>query len=140
MSSGAVRYSKSSYVNFRPAANHGTRSPSTERPTDTLRNCVHTNVGWSPRNGQTAGGDYRKSAYTWCPARAERARHSCRCALALALASGGGRVLLMEVEGRQGIAQLFDTPPLPYEERLVAVAPDGGEVFALAVDPEAALL
>lgn len=61
-------------------------------------------------------------------------------ALALALASGGRRVLLMEVEGRQGIAQLFDTPPLPYEEKSVAVAPDGGEVFALAVDPEAALL
>lgn len=61
-------------------------------------------------------------------------------ALALALAAGGRRVLLMEVEGRQGIAQLFDTPPLPYEERLVAVAPDGGEVFALAIDPEAALL
>ncbi len=61
-------------------------------------------------------------------------------ALALALASGGKRVLLMEVEGRQGIAQLFDTAPLPYEERLVAVAPDGGEVFALAVDTEAALL
>ena len=35
-------------------------------------------------------------------------------ALALALATGGGRVLLMEVEGRQGIAQLFDRPPLPY--------------------------
>lgn len=61
-------------------------------------------------------------------------------AMALALASGGGKVLLMEVEGRQGIAQMFDTPPLPYEERQVAVAPDGGEVFALAVDPEAALL
>ncbi len=61
-------------------------------------------------------------------------------ALALALASGGRRVLLMEVEGRQGIAQLFDTAPLPYEERLVAVAPDGGEVFALAIDTEAALL
>jgi len=61
-------------------------------------------------------------------------------ALALALASGGRRVLLMEVEGRQGIAQLFDTAPLPYEERLVAVAPDGGDVFALAVDTEAALL
>lgn len=61
-------------------------------------------------------------------------------ALALSLASGGRKVLLMEVEGRQGIAQLFDTPPLPYEERSVAVAPDGGEVFALAVDPEAALL
>ena len=44
-------------------------------------------------------------------------------ALALALASGGKRVLLMEVEGRQGIAQLFDVPPLPYEERKIAVAP-----------------
>jgi len=61
-------------------------------------------------------------------------------ALALALASGGGRVLLIEVEGRQGIAQLFDVPPLPYLERSVAVAPGGGEVFALAIDPEEALL
>ena len=61
-------------------------------------------------------------------------------ALALALAGGGGRVLLVEVEGRQGIAQLFDVPPLPYAERSVAVAPGGGEVYALAVDPEAALL
>ncbi len=61
-------------------------------------------------------------------------------ALALALATGGRRTLLIEVEGRQGIAQLFDTPPLPYEERRIAVAPDGGEVRALAVDVEAALL
>jgi anion-transporting ArsA/GET3 family ATPase len=61
-------------------------------------------------------------------------------ALALALAAEGRRTLLMEVEGRQGIAQLFDTAPLPYEERRVARAPDGGEVRALAVDPEAALL
>jgi hypothetical protein len=61
-------------------------------------------------------------------------------ALALALASGGKRVLLTEVEGRQGIAQLFDTAPLPYEERKVAVAPRGGDVYALAVDPEEALL
>src|SRR4051812_6258992 len=65
--------------------------------------------------------------------------------LALALAAGGRQVLLTEVEGRQGIAQLFDTPPLPYEERKVAVAPPGysgrgGEVYALAVDPEAALI
>ena len=36
-------------------------------------------------------------------------------ALALALAAGGHRVLVLEVEGRQGLAQLFDTPPLPYE-------------------------
>ena len=61
-------------------------------------------------------------------------------ALALALAEGGGRVLLVEVEGRQGIAQLFDTAPLPYEERSIAIAPGGGEVFALAIDPEQALL
>ena len=61
-------------------------------------------------------------------------------ALALALASGGRKVLLAEVEGRQGIAQLFDCPPLPYEERKVAIAPGGGDVFALAIDPEMALL
>lgn len=61
-------------------------------------------------------------------------------ALALALASGGRRVLLVEVEGRQGLAQLFDCAPLPYEERKVAVAPDGGDVHALAIDPEAALV
>jgi anion-transporting ArsA/GET3 family ATPase len=61
-------------------------------------------------------------------------------ALALALAAGGRQVLLTEVEGRQGIAQLFDTPPLPYEERRVAVARGGGEVYALAIDPEQALL
>lgn len=61
-------------------------------------------------------------------------------ALALALATDGRRVLLLEVEGRQGIAQLFDTAPLPYEERPVAVAPGNGDVIALAIDPEAALL
>ncbi|GLW64546.1 ATPase [Actinomadura rubrobrunea] len=61
-------------------------------------------------------------------------------ALALALAAGGRKVLLVEVEGRQGIAQLFDCPPLPYEERRVAVAPDGGDVYALAIDTEEALI
>lgn len=61
-------------------------------------------------------------------------------ALALALASGGRRVLLCEVEGRQGIASVFDVAPLPYGERQVAVGPDGGEVVALAIDAEAALL
>jgi anion-transporting ArsA/GET3 family ATPase len=61
-------------------------------------------------------------------------------ALALALASGGRRVLLVEVEGRQGLAQLFDTPPLPYEERKIAVAPGGGDVYGLAIDPNEAVL
>jgi anion-transporting ArsA/GET3 family ATPase len=57
-------------------------------------------------------------------------------------------VLLIEAEGRQGIARLFDRPPLPYEERKIAIAPGeaydgrdpGGDVYALAIDPEGALL
>jgi anion-transporting ArsA/GET3 family ATPase len=61
-------------------------------------------------------------------------------ALALALAEEGRRTLLVEVEGRQGIAQLFETEALPYKERRIAIGPGGGEVFALAIDAELALL
>ena len=61
-------------------------------------------------------------------------------ALALALAAGGRRTLLVEVEGRQGVAQLFGTPPLPYEERKITAAAGGGEVRVLAIDAEEALL
>jgi anion-transporting ArsA/GET3 family ATPase len=66
-------------------------------------------------------------------------------ALAVALSCGGRKVLLIEVEGRQGIARLFDCPPLPYEERKVAIGlgengHPGGDVYALAMDPEGALL
>ncbi len=61
-------------------------------------------------------------------------------ALALTLASGGRKVLLVEVEGRQGIAQLFDVPPLPYQELKIATAEHGGQVNALAIDIEAAFL
>jgi anion-transporting ArsA/GET3 family ATPase len=69
-------------------------------------------------------------------------------AMALALATAGRKILLIEVEGRQGIARLFDRPPLPYEERKVAIGlgangrsgQEGGDVYALAVDPEGALL
>lgn len=66
-------------------------------------------------------------------------------ALALALASHGKNVLLCEVEGRQGIARMFDVDPLPYAERRIATglshhggAP--GNVYALHIDAEAALL
>ena len=65
---------------------------------------------------------------------------SVAAALALALAEGGRRTLLAEVEGRQGIAQLFERQPLPYQELRIATVPGGGEVRALAVDPEEALL
>lgn len=66
-------------------------------------------------------------------------------ALALAHASRGRSVLLCEVEGRQGIAQMFDVPPLPYAETLVVKGSNGpdavrGEVYALAIDPESALM
>jgi anion-transporting ArsA/GET3 family ATPase len=67
-------------------------------------------------------------------------------ALALALASNGKQVLLCEVEGRQGIARMFDVDPLPYEERRLTTGlpgPDqnrGGVVHALHIDPESALL
>lgn len=61
-------------------------------------------------------------------------------ALALALAEGGKRVLLAEVEGRQALAQLFDVPALPYAEQHLCAAAEGGEVIGLAVDPEQALL
>jgi anion-transporting ArsA/GET3 family ATPase len=61
-------------------------------------------------------------------------------ALALGLAEGGRRTLLVEVEGRQGIAQLFGYEPLPYKELRIAEVPGGGEVRALAVDAEEALL
>jgi anion-transporting ArsA/GET3 family ATPase len=69
-------------------------------------------------------------------------------ALALALAGRGRKVLLIEVEGRQGIARLFDCPPLPYAERKIAIGQGGngnagipgGDVYALAIDPEGALL
>lgn len=67
-------------------------------------------------------------------------------ALALALAADGRRTLLIEVEQRQGIAQVFDRAPLPYQERAIATgwpgtaSGGGGEVFALAVDAEEALL
>ncbi|MDH6111522.1 anion-transporting ArsA/GET3 family ATPase [Kitasatospora sp. MAP12-15] len=72
-------------------------------------------------------------------------------ALALALACDGRRTLLIEVEGRQGIAELFGIAALPYEERKIATVSPAklglpstgggtGEVFALAIDTEQALL
>lgn len=66
-------------------------------------------------------------------------------ALALGLASHGRQVLLCEVEGRQGIARMFDVDPLPYQERRIATGlhHEGrppGVVHALHIDPESALM
>ena len=57
-------------------------------------------------------------------------------------------MLLCEVEGRQGIARMFDVDPLPYAERRIATGlpaegdPETGPgvVHALHIDPESALL
>jgi len=66
-------------------------------------------------------------------------------ALALALAHKGKNVLVCEVEGRQGLARMFDVDPLPYQERrLTTGLPDAdggrGVVYALHIDAESALL
>jgi anion-transporting ArsA/GET3 family ATPase len=61
-------------------------------------------------------------------------------ALALALADGGRRVLLVEVESRQSIAQVFDIPPMPYREQRLARTANGGELYGLAIDPEQAMI
>jgi anion-transporting ArsA/GET3 family ATPase len=66
-------------------------------------------------------------------------------ALALALAREGRNVLLCEVEGRQGVARMFDVDPLPYAETRIAAGlrvdgRDPGSVYALHIDAESALL
>jgi anion-transporting ArsA/GET3 family ATPase len=61
-------------------------------------------------------------------------------ALALALARQGRRVLLVEVEDRQGISQLFDISPLGHEEVQILADPSGGSLWGLSVEPKAALM
>ncbi|MGI8762290.1 MAG: ArsA-related P-loop ATPase [Jatrophihabitantaceae bacterium] len=61
-------------------------------------------------------------------------------ALALALANGGRKVLLVEVEGRQAIAQLFDVAALPYAEHRLLTTASGGSLWGLAVDAEQAMI
>ena len=61
-------------------------------------------------------------------------------ALACSLATKGRRVLLCEVEGRQGISELFGISSLTaQEERKLCRTPAGGQVFGLAVDAQSAL-
>jgi len=62
-------------------------------------------------------------------------------ALAMSLCEGGRRVLLCEVEGRGGIARLFDADTLPYAETRVARPGRSmpGELYALPINPGAAL-
>jgi anion-transporting ArsA/GET3 family ATPase len=96
-------------------------------------------VGAAQRPADRAGTDWPARLHV-VTGKGGTGKTSVAAALALGLAAGGQRTLLVEVEGRQGIAQLFDIEPLPYAERHLAYAPGGGEVYALAVDAEEALL
>ena len=91
----------------------------------------------SPPSWPAAAGDARLH---WVSGKGGTGKSTVAAALALALARDGGTVLLVEVEGRQGIAQLFDRSPLPHSEERIAVTEGGGEVRALAIDVETALL
>jgi anion-transporting ArsA/GET3 family ATPase len=62
-------------------------------------------------------------------------------ALACALATAGRKVLVCEVEGREGISELFDVDPLRNKgERRLLRTPTGGTVYGLSIDPENALM
>jgi anion-transporting ArsA/GET3 family ATPase len=91
-----------------------------------------SNVGWPSR--------LSKARLHFVTGKGGTGKSTVAAALALTMASGGRKVLLIEVEGRQGIAQLFDVPPLPYKELKIATAEHGGQVNALAIDIEAAFL
>ncbi len=82
----------------------------------------------------------RTARLHWVTGKGGTGKTTVAAALALSLAHDGARVLLVETEGRQGIAQLFDTPPLPHSEERIAVTHGGGEVRALAIHVETALL
>ena len=61
-------------------------------------------------------------------------------ALALALARQGKRVLLAEVEERQGISQTFDVPPLGHEVTRIVHERGGGELYGMSVDVRESLM
>src|SRR6201992_1070665 len=91
-----------------------------------------SNVGWPSR--------LSKARLHFVTGKGGTGKSTIAAALALTLAAGGRKVLLVEGEGRQGIAHLFDVPPLPYKELKIATAEHGGQVNALAIDIEAAFL
>jgi anion-transporting ArsA/GET3 family ATPase len=99
-------------------------------------------VATTPNGGNPIGWPSRlsKTRLHFVTGKGGTGKSTVAAALALTLASGGRKVLLVEVEGRQGIAQLFDVPPLPYKELKIATAEHGGQVNALAIDIEAAFL
>nr|WP_308494937.1 hypothetical protein [Mycobacterium kansasii] len=56
------------------------------------------------------------------------------------MAAEAARSCSSKSKGAKGLPQLFDVPPLPYQEVKIATAERGGQVNALAIDIEAAFL
>jgi anion-transporting ArsA/GET3 family ATPase len=100
----------------------------------------------SKGSGGPGGSDWPRVQLHVVSGKGGTGKSTVAAALALALASSGRHVLLCEVEGRQGIARMFDVDPLPYAETRVAtgLAAEGdgspGSVYALHIDAESALL
>src|SRR6478609_4563475 len=92
----------------------------------------------SPRLGVMVAGDWSRVRLHVVTGKGGTGKSTVAASLALGLAARGRQVLLCEVEGRQGIARMFDVDPLPYAERRIASGP--GAVHALHIDPESALL
>lgn len=97
-------------------------------------------LGNPRRDRDEAGGDWDGVRLHIVTGKGGTGKTTIASALSIALACGGRRVLLVEVEGRQGLAPLFDVTELPYAERHLVSTPRGGEVRALSVEPKAALL
>ncbi|RFD25023.1 ATPase [Mycobacterium uberis] len=114
----------------------------THFPSNAKRSGYHAVVAPTSNGGSSVGWPARlsKARLHFVTGKGGTGKSTVAAALALTLAAGGRKVLLIEVEGRQGIAQLFDVPPLPHQELKIATAEGGGQVNALAIDIEAAFL
>ncbi|MEP7192476.1 MAG: ArsA-related P-loop ATPase [Actinomycetota bacterium] len=97
-------------------------------------------VGMAPAAGSARDTDWDGVRLHIVTGKGGTGKTTVAAALALALAGGGRRVLLAEVEGRQGISTTFDVTPLAASEARIAHAAHGGEVFGLSIDAKAALL
>lgn len=104
----------------------------------------------APRAGTLACDEHDKTAQTredWSRIRLHivtgkggAGKTTVAAALALTVASLGKRVLLVEVEGRQGLAQALDVSALETTEQRLLRVSGGGEVWGLSVEAKAALI
>ncbi|GIZ97573.1 putative anion transporter ATPase [Tsukamurella sp. TY48] len=85
-------------------------------------------------------GELREARLHFVSGKGGTGKSTVAAALALALASGGKKVLLVEVEGRGGIGPTFEVSDLPPTETKIATADGNGAVFALPMDVEATFL